>query len=63
MIDAEREKFGVALLETLTSLDRELVLAGGRAPSLAMLQSMSAFQFLCMIAPNKIRFKHINKGE
>lgn len=62
MNDIAREQFGIALLETLASMDNAMIEAGGRSLGLASLRNMSAFQFLCLIAPNKIRFEHVADG-
>lgn len=62
MDDIQREQFGIALLETLTSIDNAMLAAGGCGLRLTSLRNMSAFQLLCLIAPNKIRFEYVDDG-
>ena len=62
-IDAQREEYGEALLKTFKSMEKAFAQAGGVCPDIDRLKNMSVFEFLCMIAPNGIRFEHIDKGE
>lgn len=62
-IDKQKEEYGEALLRTFESMEKAFSRAGGVCPNIDRLKSMSVFQFLCMIAPNGIQFKHINNGD
>lgn len=64
MIDDDRISFGISLLEMKCSLDEAVKAAGGDSTvvcSLYCLRNMTAFELLCHLAANNIRFEHVHK--
>ena len=59
MNDVDRQNFGTAILEIKESLDQAVEQAGGNPAavgSLDRLTSMTAFELLCTLSTNSIRF-------
>ena len=62
MNDKDRIAFGSALLQIKCSLDTAVANAGGAVEvvcSLERLSAMTAFEFMCHLAENNVRFVHV----
>lgn len=63
MTDNDRKEFGTHLLEMQESLGMAIQKAGGDpfiVGSSHRLKEMSAFDLMCHLAPNGVRFIHVN---
>tara|TARA_R110000772_G_scaffold131943_2_gene240513 strand:+ start:127 stop:408 length:282 start_codon:yes stop_codon:yes gene_type:complete len=52
----------LSVLETCSSLDSAMGLAGGTPKSMTQLKAMTAFELIALMAPNGVRFTYVSSA-